>query len=183
MKNGDLFSIWDYDGVISYQDIIQATDDFDIKYCIGIGGYGSVYKAQLPSDNVVALKKLHGWEIEDPTYLKSFENEVQILSTIQHRNIVKLHGFFLHNRCMFLVYKYMERGSLFCILKGDVEVVELDWIKRVNVVKGIANAFSYMNHVRDFPIIHRDILSNNILLDSELEVFVSDFSTPKTVRS
>ncbi|RVW71669.1 Leucine-rich repeat protein 1 [Vitis vinifera] len=54
-------------------DIIQATEDFDIKYCIGTGGYGSVYRAQLPSGKVVALKKLHGWEREDPTYLKSFE--------------------------------------------------------------------------------------------------------------
>ena len=57
MKNGDLLLIWDYDGVIAYQDIIQAIKDFDIKYCIGTEGYDSVYRAQLPSDNVVALKK------------------------------------------------------------------------------------------------------------------------------
>ncbi|RVW82642.1 MDIS1-interacting receptor like kinase 2 [Vitis vinifera] len=177
VKNGDLFSIWDYDGVIAYQDIIQATEDFDIKYCIGTGGYGSVYRAQLPSGKVVALKKLHGWEREDPTYLKSFENEVQMLSRIQHRNIVKLHGFCLHNRCMFLVYKYMEKGSLYCMLRDEVEAVELDWIKRVNVVKGIANALSYMHHDSTLPIIHRDISSNNILLDSKLEAFVADFGT------
>ena len=178
-KNGDLFSIWDYDGVIAYQDIIRATEDFDIRYCIGTGGYGSVYRAQLPSGKVVALKKLHGWESEDPAYLKSFENEVQMLSIIQHRNIVKLHGFCLHNRCMFLVYKYMERGSLFCMLRDEVEAVELDWVKRVNVVKGIANALSYMHHDCALPIIHRDISSNNILLDSNLEAFVSDFSTAR----
>ncbi|XP_019080264.1 MDIS1-interacting receptor like kinase 2 isoform X3 [Vitis vinifera] len=179
VKNGDLFSIWDYDGVIAYQDIIQATEDFDIKYCIGTGGYGSVYRAQLPSGKVVALKKLHGWERDDPTYLKSFENEVQMLSRIQHRNIVKLHGFCLHNKCMFLVYKYMEKGSLYCMLRDEVEVVQLDWIKRVNVVKGIANALSYMHHDSTLPIIHRDISSNNILLDSKLEAFVADFGTAR----
>ena len=103
---------------------------------------------------MVALKKLHGWKSEDLAYLKRFENEVQILSTIQHRNIVKLHGFYLRNRCMFLVYKYMERGSLFCMLSDEVEAVELDWIKRVNVVKGIANALSYMHHDCVLPIIH-----------------------------
>ncbi|XP_034707341.1 MDIS1-interacting receptor like kinase 2-like isoform X7 [Vitis riparia] len=178
-KNGDLFSIWDYDGTIAYDDIIQATEDFDVKYCIGTGGYGSVYRAQLPSGKVVALKKLHGWERENPTYLKSFENEVQMLSRIQHRNIVKLHGFCLHNRCMFLVYKYMEKGSLYCMLRDEVEVVELDWIKRVNVVKGIANALSYMHHDSTLPIIHRDISSNNILLDSKLEAFVADFGTAR----
>ena len=179
VKNGDLFSIWDYDGVIAYQDIIRATEDFDIKYCIGTGGYGSVYRAQLPSGRVVALKKLHGWESENPAYLKSFENEVQMLSTIQHRNIVKLHGFCLQNRCMFLVYKYMERGSLFCMLRDEVEAMELDWVKRVTVVKGIANALSYMHHDCALPIIHRDISSNNILLDSNLEAFVSDFGTAR----
>ncbi|KAL6325352.1 hypothetical protein AAG906_023197 [Vitis piasezkii] len=179
VKNGDLFSIWDYDGVIAYQDIIQATEDFDIKYCIGTGGYGSVYRAQLPSGKVVALKKLHGWEREDSTYLKSFENEVQMLTRIRHRNIVKLHGFCLHKRCMFLVYKYMEKGSLYCMLRDEVEAVELDWIKRVNVVKSIANALSYMHHDCDLPIIHRDISSNNILLDSKLEAFVSDFGTAR----
>ncbi|KAJ9683639.1 hypothetical protein PVL29_019281 [Vitis rotundifolia] len=135
VKNGDLFSIWDYDGVIAYQDIIQATEDFDIKYYISTGGYGSVYRAQLPSEKEVALKKLHRWEREDPTYLKSFENEVQMLSRIQHRNIVKLHGFCLHNRCIFLVYKYMEKGSLYCMLRDEVEAVELDWTKRVNVLE------------------------------------------------
>ena len=179
VKNGDLFSLWDYDGVIAYQDIIRAIKDFDIRYCIGIGGYGSVYKAQLLSGKVVALKKLHGWEREDPTYLKSFENEAKMLSTIQHRNIVKLHGLCLHNKCMFLVYKYMERGSLFCMLRDDVEAVELDWVKRVNVVKGIANALSYMHHDCALPVIHRDISSNNILLDSKFEAFVSDFGTAR----
>ena len=126
VKNGDLLLIWDYDGVIAYQDIIQAIKDFDIKYCIGTEGYGSVYRAQLPSDNVVALKKLHGWKREDLTYLKSFENEVQMASTIQHRNVMKLHGFCLHNRCIFLVYKYMKRGSLYCMLRDDIEAMELD---------------------------------------------------------
>ncbi|KAL3533775.1 hypothetical protein ACH5RR_007296 [Cinchona calisaya] len=58
-KHGDIFRIWNYDGNIVYEDIIQATEDFNIKYCIGTGGYGSVYKAQLPSGKIVALKKLH----------------------------------------------------------------------------------------------------------------------------
>ena len=80
---------------------------------------------------------------------------------------------------MFLVYKYMERGSLYSILRDKVEAMELDWITRVNVVKGIANALSYMHHDWDFPIVHRDISSNNILLDSNFEAFVSDFGTAR----
>ena len=112
-KNGDLLSIWNYDGKIAYEDIVEATKDFDIRYCIGTGGYGSVYKAQLPSGKVVALKKLHRLEAEDLTFDKSFKNEIKMLTEIRHRNIIKLYGYCLHKRCMFLVYEYMEMGSLF----------------------------------------------------------------------
>ena len=178
-KNGDLFSLWNYDGKIAYEDIIKATEDFDIKYCIGTGGYGSVYKTQLPSGKVVALKKLHHFEAEDPTFDKSFKNEVKMLTEIRHRNIVKLHGYCLHKRCMFLVYEYMERGSLFCVLSNNFEAMGLDWTRRVNIIKCIAHAISHMHHECVPIIVHRDISSNNILLNSKLEAFVSDFGTAR----
>ena len=179
-KNGNLFSIWNYDGNIAFEDIIEATEDFDIRYCIGTGGYGSVYKAQLPCGKVVALKKLNRLEAEDPIVDKSFRNEVKMLTEIRHRNIVKLHGYCLHKRCMVLIYEYMERGSLFYVLNNDVEAVELDWTKRVNIIKDIAHAISYMHHDCIPVIVHRDISSNNILLNSNLEqAFVSDFGTAR----
>ncbi|XP_022774024.1 probable leucine-rich repeat receptor-like protein kinase At1g35710 [Durio zibethinus] len=178
-KNGDIFSVWNYDGRIAYEDIIKSTEDFDIKYCIGTGGYGSVYKACLPSGRVVALKKLHRFEAEKPAFSKSFGNEVKLLTEIRHRNIVKLHGFCLHKQCMFLIYEYMERGSLFCVLSNDDEAVELDWIKRVNVIKCVAHALAYLHHDCSPPIVHRDISSNNVLLDSNLEAVVSDFGNAR----
>ena len=61
-RNWDIFSTWNYDRSIAFEDIITATEDFDIRYCIGTGGYGSVYKATLPSGNVIALKKFHHLE-------------------------------------------------------------------------------------------------------------------------
>ncbi|WVZ16089.1 hypothetical protein V8G54_009071 [Vigna mungo] len=178
-KNGDMLSIWNYDGKIAFEDIIKATEDFDIKYCIGTGAYGSVYKAQLPSGRIVALKKLHKAESENPSSYKSFCNETKILTEIRHRNIIKLYGFCLHNKCMFLVYEYMERGSLFCNLSYDVEAQELNWSKRINVVKGIAYGLAHMHHGCTPPIVHRDISSNNILLNSELQAFISDFGTAR----
>ena len=81
-KNGDLFSIWNYGGKIAYEDIIEATKDFDIRYCIGTSGYGSVYKTQLSNGNVVALKKLNRLEAKDPTFDKSFKNEIKMLTEI-----------------------------------------------------------------------------------------------------
>ncbi|KAL1804452.1 hypothetical protein ACET3Z_033099 [Daucus carota] len=178
-RNGDLCSIWNFDGHIAYEDMIRATNNFDIRYCIGTGGYGSVYKARLPSGKTVALKKLHRLEADEPAFDRSFRNEAQVLSNIRHKNIVKLFGFCLHNRSMFIVYEFMEKGSLFCALRDDAHAVELDWSKRVNIVKGIAHALSYMHHDCIPPIVHRDISSNNILLNSEMEAFVADFGASR----
>ena len=78
-----------------------------------------------------------------------------MLEQIQHRNIAKLHGYCLHNRCMFLMYMYMERGSLFYMLNNEDEVVELDWSKRVNIVKNMAHALSTCIMI----VIHRSFIA------------------------
>ncbi|KAL3724958.1 hypothetical protein ACJRO7_030035 [Eucalyptus globulus] len=181
-KDGNFLSIWNYDGRIAYEDIINATEDFDLKYCIGTGGYGSVYRVRLPNGKVVALKKLHRLEAQDPSFDKSFRNEVKHLTEVRHRSIIKLHGFCLHRRCMFLIYEYMENGSLFCVLRDDVEAVEMDWSKRVDLVCDVAHALSYMHHDCTRPIVHRDISSNNILLNSKMQAFVSDFGTARLLN-
>ncbi|KAJ9183005.1 hypothetical protein P3X46_006927 [Hevea brasiliensis] len=179
VKNGDMFSIWNFDGRIAFEDIIAATEDFDIRYCIGTGSYGSVYKAQLPRGKVVALKKLHRLEAEEPSFDECFKNEVKLLTKIRHKNIVKLHGFCLFKRSMFLVYEYLERGSLFSILRNDDEAVELDWTKRISIVEAMGQALSYMHHDCATPIVHRDISSNKILLNSELWGSVSNFGVAR----
>uniref|UniRef100_A0A803RBI7 non-specific serine/threonine protein kinase n=1 Tax=Cannabis sativa TaxID=3483 RepID=A0A803RBI7_CANSA len=113
----------------------------------------------------------------------SFTNEVKTLTELRHSNIVRLHGFCLHKRSMFLIYEYMERGSLFCVLSNDTEAVDLNWSKRINVIKGIANALSYMHHDCTPSIVHRDVTTTNILLNSKLEPFLADFGTAKLLDS
>ncbi|GJW68747.1 kinase RLK-Pelle-LRR-XI-1 family protein [Tanacetum coccineum] len=179
IKHGDVRSILNYDGTIAYEDFISATEDFDLKYCIGTGGYGSVYEATLPSGKKFALKKLHRFEAKQPAFDQSFKNEVEVLTNLRHKNIVKLYGFCLHNKCNFLVYEYMEKGSLFCALSDDELAVNVDWMKRVNIIKDVACALAYMHHDCNPPIVHRDISSNNILLNSEMEGFVADFGAAR----
>ncbi|RWR97564.1 putative Leucine-rich repeat family protein / protein kinase family protein [Cinnamomum micranthum f. kanehirae] len=181
MRMGDVFSIWNFDGRIVYDDIIQAIENFDSKYCIGVGGYGSVYKAELSTGQVVAVKRLHPLDGGNTHDKKSFNNEMKTLTEIRHRNIVKLYGFCSHEQYMFLVYEYMERGKLAGILCRE-RAWELGWIKRVNIVKAVASALSYMHHDCSLPIVHRDISSNNILLDSELEACISDFGTSRLLK-
>lgn len=106
-----------------------------------------------------------------------------MLTKIRHRNIVKLYEFCLHNRCMFLLLEYMERGSLYCILRDDIEAVELDWTKRVNIVKGIAHSLSYLHHDCKPAIIHRDVTTKNVLLNLEMKACLSDFGIARLLKS
>lgn len=174
-----LYSFWSSDGNMAYENIIEATGDFDSENCIGMGGFGRVYKAKLSDEQTVAVKKLHTSDGSLRTDLRGFRNEIQALTKIKHRNIVKLYGFCSHVRHSFLVYEFFDGGSLASLLGNDEKAMKFEWPERVNVVKGIASALSYMHHDITPPIIHRDISSKNILLDSEHEAHISDFGTAK----
>lgn len=93
--------------------------------------------ANLRSGKIIALKKLHCSETEETTFINSFKNEVHVISKIVHRNILKLYGFCLHKICMFFIYECTRRRSLFFDLHNHNEVVELNWKKRVSIVKSM----------------------------------------------
>ncbi|KAI4347941.1 hypothetical protein L6164_008713 [Bauhinia variegata] len=114
--------------------------------------------------------------------LKAFKNEVQALTEIRHRNIVKLFGFCSHSQYSLLVYEFLEGGNLDKILKEETKAIEFDWKRRLNVVEGVTNALSYMHHGCSPPIIHRDISSKNILFNLECEAHISDFGTAKFLK-
>ncbi|CDP11199.1 unnamed protein product [Coffea canephora] len=180
VEDADLFSITTYDVKAMYREIIKATEEFSEIFCIGEGGFGSVYKTILPPSNLVAVKRLH--LLPEKVYFDSFLNEIRALTNIKHRNIVKLYGFCSNSKHSFLVYEYLERGSLAKIFSADEEAKELDWEKRVNIIKAVAHALSYMHHDCTPSIVHRDISSNNVLLDSEYEARLSDFGTAKFLK-
>ncbi|XP_027166024.1 MDIS1-interacting receptor like kinase 2-like [Coffea eugenioides] len=181
MNKVNLFSICTFDGKALYKEIVMATEEFSDILCIGKGGYGSVYKAQLPSGDVVAVKRLHN--MPEMASHKNLLNEIRALTEIKHRNIVKLFGFCSNSQHSFLVYEYLERGSLAKIFSIEEEAKELDWRKRLKIIKGIAYALSYMHHDCSPAIVHRDISSNNILLDPEYEAHISDFGTSKFLKN
>ncbi|CAO2038048.1 unnamed protein product [Urochloa humidicola] len=180
IKPQDMVSIWNFDGKIAFQDIIDATECFDERYCIGIGGYGSVFRAELEGGNVYAIKLLHS--VDDFIDEKGFHAEIQVLTKIRHRCIVKLHGYCSHSKCKFLVYDLIEKGSLASNLQEEQLAKELDWSKRAAIVKDVAQALSYLHYDWDIPIIHRDIKSSNILLDLEFKAYVSDFGMAKKLE-
>ncbi|WVZ91713.1 hypothetical protein U9M48_037846 [Paspalum notatum var. saurae] len=178
-----IFSVWNFDGQLAFEDIIRATENFDDKYIIGEGGYGKVYKARLQDGQVVAVKKLH--PIDDEVLLadgRRFQTEIEVLTKIRQRSIVKLYGFCSHSQFRFLVCDYIERGSLRVTLESEDLAKELDWQKRVGLAEDVAQAVCYLHHECSPPIIHRDITSNNILLDAAFKAYVSDFGTARILK-
>jgi serine/threonine protein kinase len=160
----DVFSVWNFDGRLAFEDIIRATENFDNKYIIGEGGYGKVYKAQLQDGQLVAVKRLHSTE-EESIDERRFNSEMEILVQIRQRSIVKLYGFCSHPEYSFLVYEYIQRGSLHVTLENEELAKEFDWQKRAALVKDVAQAIYYLHYECNPPtIIHRDITSSNILL-------------------
>ncbi|KAJ0967455.1 hypothetical protein J5N97_024372 [Dioscorea zingiberensis] len=174
------FSIWSVGHEKElFKVILGATENFDKKYQIGVGAHSIVYKATLPSGITLAIKKLQG---EGQVVEQSFQNEIQALTQIRHRNIVRLYGFCSTTKFSFIAYEYMETGSLGAILRSRERAMELDWVKRVNIIRDIAQDLSYLHHDCAPPIVHRDITCNNILLDEEYKACVSDFGISRMLE-
>nr|XP_043618135.1 MDIS1-interacting receptor like kinase 2-like [Erigeron canadensis] len=182
IHSDDFFAVSTFDGRETYHEILKVTNEFNEAYCIGKGGSGSVYKAKLASGDIVAVKRLHSDDqSSEVSNHNDFLNEIRALTRIRHRNIVRLYGYCSHVKNSFLVYGYLEGGSLDSHLR-DNTAPDLDWAKRVNIIKGVAYALSYMHHDCSPPIVHRDISSKNVLLDSDYEACVSDFGTSKVLN-
>ncbi|XP_072957900.1 MDIS1-interacting receptor like kinase 2-like isoform X2 [Typha angustifolia] len=183
VSHNDAFFLWNYDKRDAYKEILEATENFSSRYCIGTGGYGSVYKVTLQKGKTFAVKKIQAPEDEGSNiHEQLFRHEIEALTRTRHRNIMKLYGYCSTSQHRFLVYEYMEKGSLLSILNTEDHAIELNWIKRLNVIKQIAYALSYMHHDCSPPIVHRDITSSNILLDLEFRACVSDFGIAKLLK-
>ena len=105
------------------------------------------------------------------------------MTEVRHRNIIKLYGFCCRKGCLYLVYEYVEWGSLRKVLYGVEGELELGWAKRVKIVQGVAHAIAYLHNDCSLPIVHRDVSVNNTLLESEFEPRLSDFGTARLLSS
>ncbi|KAG1346774.1 putative LRR receptor-like serine/threonine-protein kinase HSL2 [Cocos nucifera] len=163
----------------------EVLDCLDEDNVIGRGASGKVYKAVLCNGETVAVKKL--WcmpkkenDDTDQSPDHGFEAEVTTLGKIRHKNIVKLWCCCDHKDCKLLVYEYMPNGSLGDLLHSNKGGL-LDWPIRYKIALDSAEGLSYLHHDCVPPIVHRDVKSNNILLDGEFGAKVSDFGVAKTI--
>ncbi|XP_052203517.1 receptor-like protein kinase HSL1 [Diospyros lotus] len=167
----------------------EILDCLDEDNVIGAGASGKVYKGVLSNGDAVAVKKLWGGSklVDESGDIEKgriqddgFEAEVETLGKIRHKNIVKLLCCCTTRDCNLLVYEYMPNGSLGDLLHGNKSGM-LDWPIRYKIAVDAAEGLSYLHHDCVPPIVHRDVKSNNILLDSDFGARVADFGVAKAV--
>lgn len=155
-------------------DIIECVKDGNV---IGRGGAGIVYHGKMPNGVEIAVKKLLGFG--NNSHDHGFRAEIQTLGNIRHRNIVRLLAFCSNKDTNLLVYEYMRNGSLGEALHGKKGALFLGWNLRYKIAIEAAKGLCYLHHDCSPLIVHRDVKSNNILLNSSFEAHVADFGLAK----
>lgn len=162
----------------SASEIEKATDNFSPSRIVGEGGFGLVYSGVLEDETSVAVKVL---KRDDQQGGREFLAEVEMLSRLHHRNLVKLIGICTDERFRCLVYELIPNGSVDSHLHGtDRENAPLDWASRMKIALGAARGLAYLHEDSSPRVIHRDFKSSNILLENDFTPKVSDFGLARS---
>ncbi|KAI9113414.1 hypothetical protein K1719_015341 [Acacia pycnantha] len=154
-----------------YKEIEKATNFFSEEQKLGTGAFGTVYAGRLHDNEYVAIKKI---KYRDTNSVDLVMNEIKLLSSVSHPNLVRLLGCCIEGGEQILVYEFMPNGTLSQHLQR-VGKTGLPWTIRLTIAAETANAIAYLHSAIDPPIYHRDIKSSNILLDYNFKSKVADF--------
>ncbi|MED6216487.1 hypothetical protein PIB30_008183 [Stylosanthes scabra] len=166
--SGNLRTISHFD----FYTLRRATRNFHRKNLLGSGGFGPVYQGKLGDGRLIAVKQLCAEKSQQGE--KEFLAEVRLITSIQHKNLVRLLGCCTDGSQRILVYEYMNNRSLDHILYGKSEQF-LDWRTRFQIILGVARGLQYLHEDSHLRIVHRDIKASNILLDDKFQPKIGDF--------
>ncbi|KAL4574333.1 hypothetical protein LXL04_021162 [Taraxacum kok-saghyz] len=163
---------------LTFNTVIQATGNFTSKYCIGSGGFGSTYRAEISPGTTVAVKRL---TVEMCQGVPQFNAEIRSLGRIRHPNLITLIGYYASASEMFLVYNYIPGGSLeeFIREKGN-QCIDLKVIHKIAL--DVAGALDFLHNDCNPRILHRDVKPSNILLDKNFKAYLSDFGLSRLLE-
>ncbi|KAJ6725059.1 PROTEIN STRUBBELIG-RECEPTOR FAMILY 3-LIKE ISOFORM X1 [Salix viminalis] len=160
--------------ILTIATLQQYTNSFSEENFVGEGTLGSVYRAELPSGKLLAIKKLNSGASKQQTD-EEFLQLVSSISKTQHDNIVEFVGYCNEHGQRLLVYEYCKNGTLYDALHADEEIHrKFSWNARIRLALGAARALQYLHEVCQPPIMHWNFKSSNILLDDKLVARVSD---------
>ncbi|KAK9270834.1 hypothetical protein L1049_026420 [Liquidambar formosana] len=153
--------------VFEFEEINKATENFSSKSRIK----GSVYRGMF-SSKILAVKKM-GTDVS---------KEVNMLNKFNHFNLIKLHGVCENQGCFYLVFEYMENGSLREWLCNRGSRKTQSWAWRIQIALDVANGLHYLHSFTEPAYVHKDIKSSNVLLNSDLRAKIANFSLARTAE-
>ncbi|XVE81371.1 hypothetical protein DITRI_Ditri15bG0058100 [Diplodiscus trichospermus] len=162
--------------IFSYAELYIGSNGFSEDEILGSGGFGRVYRAVLPSDGTVVAVKCLAEKGE--RFEKTFAAELVAVAHLRHRNLVRLRGWCVHEDQLLLVYDYMPNRSLDRVLfrrSENMGAAPLNWERRRKIVGGLAAALFYLHEQLETQIIHRDVKTSNVMLDSHYNARLGDF--------
>ncbi|XP_028787146.1 probable LRR receptor-like serine/threonine-protein kinase At3g47570 [Neltuma alba] len=159
---------------ISYYDLLHGTNRFDESNLLGIGYYGSVYKATLPNGRIVAVKVFRS-DLDEA--LRSFDIECVAICNLRHRNLIKNISSCSNDHFKCLIMEFMSNGSLDRWLYSHNNC--LDILTRLNIMIDVAVALEYLHHGSSTPVVHCDVKPSNVLLDENMVAHLTDFGIAK----
>ncbi|KAI4352463.1 hypothetical protein L6164_006713 [Bauhinia variegata] len=156
---------------LTYENVVHATGNFNASNCIGNGGFGATYKAEISPGVLVAIKRLAVGRFQG---VQQFDAEIRTLGRHRHSNLVTLIGYHASEAEMFLIYNYLPGGNLEKFIQ-ERSTRAVDWRILHKIALDIARALAYLHDQCVPRVLHRDVKPSNILLDDDFNAYLSDF--------
>ncbi|KAJ0099209.1 hypothetical protein Patl1_21746 [Pistacia atlantica] len=156
---------------LTFENVVQATGNFTAGNCIGNGGFGATYKAEISPGVLVAIKRLAFGRFQQ---FEQFHAEIKTLGRLRHPNLVTLIGYHASESEMFLIYNYLPGGNLENFIQ-ERSTRAVDWRVLHKIALDVARALAYLHDQCVPRVLHRDVKPSNILLDGDFNAYLSDF--------
>ncbi|KAK4799096.1 hypothetical protein SAY86_024461 [Trapa natans] len=156
---------------LTFESVVRATSGFNTSNCIGSGGFGATYKAEIAPGVFLAIKRLSVGRFQGA---QQFHAEVRTLGRLRHANLVTLIGYHASETEMFLIYNYLPGGNLEKFIQ-ERSTRGVDWRTLHKIAFHIAKALTYLHDTCVPRVLHRDVKPSNILLDEDCNAYLSDF--------